>query len=70
MDVNQFDYPIWQQLIGDYKPSVVIGFAQTVGALIYEPMLSMVKELHQLIEAWHLFLSKKSYETRYLFPKH
>ena len=51
VDVNQFDYPIWQHLIGDYKPSVIIGFAQTLGALIYEPMLSMVKELHQLIEA-------------------
>jgi exodeoxyribonuclease V gamma subunit len=51
VDVNQFDYPIWQHLIGDYKPSVVIGFAQTLGALIYEPMLSMVKELYQLIEA-------------------
>ena len=51
VDVNQFDYPIWQHLIGDYKPSVIIGFAQTLGTLIYEPMLSMVKELHQLIEA-------------------
>ena len=58
MDVNQFDYPIWQHLIGDYKPSVVIGFARRWGALDLWAMLSMVKELHQLIEAWHAFYQR------------
>ena len=50
VDVNNFAYPIWQQLIGDYKPSVIIGFAETLGALIYQPIQSMLKELDQLIE--------------------
>lgn len=50
VDVNHFAYPIWQQLIGDYQPSVIIGFVETLGALIYQPMQSMLKELDQLIE--------------------
>lgn len=45
IDVNCHHYPIWQLLLKPHKPTVILPFLQTLGELIYQPIVGHMQSL-------------------------